>query len=232
VRTLAHISDLHFGRVDDVALDALRQRLRSLAPHLVVVSGDLTQRAKPEQFRQARDYLETLGGPRLVVPGNHDVPLYNPFMRFFRPLARYRRYISADPEPAFMDGEIAVVGVNSARSFVFKGGRIHERQLERVRKIFAGLGDAVTKILVAHHPFEEHLLDCGADVVLAGHLHASNIAGVSTLILQAGTATSSRTRSEPNSFNFLHVQRGEIQVERYALRGKAFERAAERRFNI
>ena len=98
-----------------MALDALRQRLRSLAPHLVVVSGDLTQRAKPEQFRQARDYLETLGGPRLVVPGNHDVPLYNPFMRFFRPLARYRRYISADPEPAFMDGEIAVVGVNSAR---------------------------------------------------------------------------------------------------------------------
>ena len=232
MRTLAHISDLHFGRVDDVALDALRQRLRSLAPHLVVVSGDLTQRAKPEQFRQARDYLETLGGPRLVVPGNHDVPLYNPFMRFFRPLARYRRYISADAEPAFMDGEIAVVGVNSARSFVFKGGRIHAQQLERVRGMFAGLGDAVTKILVTHHPFEQRLLDCGADVVLCGHLHASDVAGASPLIIQAGTAVSRRTREEPNSFNFLQLQGRQLGVERYVLRGNAFERAAERRFNI
>ena len=232
MRTIAHVSDLHFGRVDDVALDALRRRLRSLAPHLVVISGDVTQRAKPAQFRQARAYLETLAGPRLVVPGNHDVPLYNPFMRFFRPLARYRRYSSADPEPAFVDEEIAVVGVNSARSFVFKGGRIHERQLERARAAFARAGDAVTKILVTHHPFESRLAASGADLVLCGHLHASDVAGVSPLIVQAGTAISSRRREEPNSFNFLQLQGRRLRVDRYTLRGKAFERAAERRFNI
>src|SRR5437868_2776966 len=130
MRTIAHLSDLHLGRVDGALLDPLRRRLRELEPDLVVVSGGLTQRARLEQFRAARAYLDTLPGPQLVVPGNHDVPLYNVFQRFVRPLARYRRVVSRDLQPVFIDEEIAVIGVNPARSFVFKGVRINESQVE------------------------------------------------------------------------------------------------------
>src|SRR5687768_4988171 len=103
MRTIVHISDLHFGRVDPTLLDPLRRAVEAVSPHVVVVSGDLTQRAKPEQFREARRFLDTLPRPHIVVPGNHDVPLYNVFQRFFQPLDKYRRYISAELEPHYID---------------------------------------------------------------------------------------------------------------------------------
>src|SRR5207245_8470101 len=129
LRAILHLSALHLGRVDACLLEPLRKRVVALAPHVVVVSGDLTQRAKPAQFREARAFLDTLPANQVVVPGNHDVPLYNVFQRFARPLAKYRRYIASDLEPAYVDEEIAVVGINTARSFTFKGGRINEEQL-------------------------------------------------------------------------------------------------------
>jgi 3',5'-cyclic AMP phosphodiesterase CpdA len=99
VRKILHVSDLHFGRIDPATLDPLRKTAERLKPDLVVVSGDLTQRARAWQFREARDYLATLPKPQLVVPGNHDVPLYDVVSRFLRPLSNYRRYISEDLEP-------------------------------------------------------------------------------------------------------------------------------------
>ena len=84
MRSIVHLSDLHFGRVDAGLLEPLRKRVVALAPHVVVVSGDLTQRAKPAQFREARAFLDTLPANQVVVPGNHDVPLYNVFQRFVR----------------------------------------------------------------------------------------------------------------------------------------------------
>jgi 3',5'-cyclic AMP phosphodiesterase CpdA len=256
LRRIAHLSDLHFGRVDETVLELLRRRLHGLMPHLVVVSGDLTQRARAEQFRAARAYLDTLPKPQLVVPGNHDVPLYNVFQRFFRPLEKYRRFISEDLEPAYIDDEIAVIGLNTARSLVFKGGRINEEQVARVRERICPLGEGVTKIVVTHHPFDvpgggerqivgrarmalEGLADCGADVLLAGHLHASHvghtaqryrIAGLSALIVQAGTAISRRTRAERNAFNLLRVMPRHIEVEQYVMDGADFVRAATEGF--
>jgi 3',5'-cyclic AMP phosphodiesterase CpdA len=227
LRTLAHLSDLHFGRIDAAALGPLRARLKALAPDLVVVSGDLTQRARAEQFRQARAYLDTLPKPQLVVPGNHDVPLYNVFQRFFRPLEKFRRLVSDDPEPAFIDEEIAVLGVNTARSFVFKGGRVSEAQLARVRGRIDHLDQALTRILVTHHPFDLSGNGRGADVLLSGHLHASlaepsRRAGRPAVMVQAGTATSNRTRGTPNSFNLLRVKPGRIEVDQYVLAGGEF----------
>ena len=250
MRTLVHLSDLHFGAVNQSLLEPLRSRLTQLAPDLLVVSGDLTQRAKPKQFEAARAFLATLPRPQIVVPGNHDVPLYNVYMRFFKPLERFKRLVTTDLEPTFIDDEIAVVGVNTSRSFVFKGGRINEEQVASVRGKLCDLPDSVTKILVTHHPFDvpkgaheedqivgrarmalERLADCGADVLLSGHLHASHvghtaeryrIAGLSALIVQAGTATSHRGRGEPNSFNVLRVQSHRIEVERYEERGGDF----------
>jgi 3',5'-cyclic AMP phosphodiesterase CpdA len=235
VRTVAHLSDLHFGRVDAAALEPLRRRLVELAPDLVVISGDLTQRARARQFREARAFLDALPHPQVVVPGNHDVPLYNVLARFLRPLAGYRRAIGPDLEPSYVDDEIAVLGINTARSLVFKGGRVSDAQLARVEEKLCRLREEVVKILVTHHPFMalERLARCGVDVFVAGHLHtagigdaAHRVAGMSALLVQAGTATSSRTREEPNSFNLLRISRRRVEVRQYALRRGSFVPAA------
>lgn len=242
MRILAHLSDLHFGRVDAAILEPLRKAVWRLEPHAVVISGDLTQRAKPREFREARAFLDTLPRPQIVVPGNHDVPLYNVFKRFLAPLDAYRRHISEELEPVHIDGEIAIVGVNTARSLTFKGGRISEEQVERIRAKLCTLDERIAKIVVTHHPFElpdtmdpDHIVGrarmamrtlagCGADILLAGHAHASHVGdtaarykfdGYAALVVQAGTATSTRARGEMNSFNSLRVDGPEIRVDRY-----------------
>ena len=252
-----HLSDLHFGRIDRALLSPLARRVRALGPHLVLVSGDLTQRAKSAEFRDARRFLDALPAPLLVVPGNHDIPYYNVFQRFFQPLAKYRRYVSQEVEPAFVDDEIAVVGVNTARSNVFKGGRINAAQIERLRERLCRLDARVTKLVVTHHPFDlpeshnarqlvgrarqamEMFASCGADILLAGHLHASHtgdtaarykIGDYAALVVQAGTATSLRGRGEANSFNLLRIESPRVSIERLGWTGSDFAPAARASF--
>lgn len=236
------MSDLHFGRVDQELLQPLIDTVNRIAPHLVVVSGDLTQRARSREFQEARRFLDALPQPQIVVPGNHDVPLYNVFSRFMRPLAKYRRYISENAEPVFVDEEIAVVGVNTARSLTFKDGHVNHEQVARIRERLRSLDNRMIKIIVTHHPFDlppqadeddvvggaaramRTLADCGADLLLAGHLHTSHagssearyeIAGYSALVVQAGTATSTRGRGETNAFNVIRTTPSSIAVERH-----------------
>src|SRR5215217_9660207 len=154
MKTLVHLSDLHFGRTDPQVVAALVPLVNSLLPDVVVVSGDLTQRAKPLQFRQARNFLDALPKPQIVVPGNHDVPLYNVFQRFFTPLSKFRRFISPEEQPAYVDGEIAVLGLNTARSLVFKGGRVNEEQVEHIRSSLCSLDERIVRMIVSHHPFD------------------------------------------------------------------------------
>jgi 3',5'-cyclic AMP phosphodiesterase CpdA len=242
MRTLVHLSDLHFGRVDPALLDPLRNLVREIAPDVVVISGDLTQRAKSEQFEEARAFLDTLPGPQIVVPGNHDISLYNVFRRFVQPLDRYKRYITEDLNPCHIDDEIAVVGVNTARSLTFKDGRVNKEQVEQIRATLAGLDPKITRIVVTHHPFdlpkgseEDDLVDrahmamevfaeCGVDLLMAGHLHTSHAGNTSArykiseyaaLVVQAGTATSTRGRGEVNSFNVIRIEPARIEVDRY-----------------
>ena len=225
-----------------MTLDPLLQAAREIRPDIVAISGDLTQRARRNQFRRARKFLEQLPGKRIVVPGNHDVPLYNVLARFAFPLSNYRRYISEDLEPFYSDGEIAIAGINTAYSRTFKGGRVTRQQIARLRERLCGAGPDVTRIVVTHHPIDlpetysdkqlvrranrvmEALVACDADVLLAGHLHTPHasraterhrIQGHVALIVQAGTATSTRGRGQPNSFNVIRVERPEIDVRRY-----------------
>lgn len=241
MRTIVHLSDLHFGRIDLAVVPQLVETITNIKPDLMVVSGDLTQRARSYQFKEARAFLDLLPKPQVVVPGNHDVPLHNVFARFFEPLTKYRRYITDDLWPFYFDNEIAVLGVNTARSLTIKGGRVNGTQVARMRESFCDLDPGVVKILVTHHPFDlpeghderqlvgrarmamEALASCGADVFLAGHLHVSHtshsakryqIKGHSALVIQAGTATSTRGRGEANSFNVIRVDRPRITVER------------------
>jgi 3',5'-cyclic AMP phosphodiesterase CpdA len=240
MRTIIHVSDIHFGRIDPATVQPLREAIARAAPDLLAVSGDLTQRARRQEFAAAQAFLESLPFRRLVVPGNHDVPLYNVFVRFLAPLARYRHTITDDLSPVYRDDEMIVVGVNTARSWTWGEGRINARQVDDV---VAQLSDAprdLIRIVVTHHPFdlpegvrEERLLGraamamaklstAGADLFLAGHLHVSHIghtaeryqiAGHSALVVQAGTV-STRSRGEQPSFNVLRIQRPHISIAR------------------
>jgi 3',5'-cyclic AMP phosphodiesterase CpdA len=141
MRRIVHLSDIHFGRVDYAIAGRVLDKVGELAPDLVVVSGDLTQRAKSAEFIEAKKFLDALPHPQIVVPGNHDVPLYNVFARFVTPLEKYRKYITDDLAPWYSDREMAVAGVNTARSLTIKGGRINEEQIERIREKMCGVDD-------------------------------------------------------------------------------------------
>ena len=242
MRTVVHLSDLHFGKVDQALLTPLAETVNALAPDVVVVSGDLTQRARTAQFLEAKTFLARLPRPQVVVPGNHDVPLHNVVHRLFRPLDKFRSHIESNLSPNFIDAEIAVLGVNTARALVLKNGRVNEEQLESVRTAFAQMSNEVIKVVVTHHPFDvpSHIdakervgraemamavfAQCGVDVLLAGHLHTSRTAGsgdryalsgYEALVVSAGTATSTRGRGEANSFNVVRLQKHRIEVERF-----------------
>ena len=242
MRTIVHLSDLHFGRIDEALLEPVIATVTALKPDVVVVSGDLTQRARSHQFKEAREFLDKLPSPQIIVPGNHDVPLHNVFARFLQPLDKYKEHITDDLEPFYGDEEVAILGINTARSLTVKDGRINEAQIAAIRERLCPYPDEIIKIIVTHHPFDlpeghhreddlvnraqlamEAIAKCGADVLLAGHLHVSHtghssarykIAGHSALVVSAGTATSTRGRGETNSFNVLRVKHPFINVER------------------
>jgi len=195
---LAHVSDLHFGSLQNDLLPELHRALDRARPDLVVVSGDLTQRARHREFQAARAFLDRLACDWLAVPGNHDVPAENLAARFLDPFRRYRRYLGDDPMPHWRREGTVVVGINSARraglSLNWAEGRVSAQQLAAARRLFERQADTTHRIVVAHHPFlapvpgegertrklvgrhamaSQALRRAGVDLVLAGHLHRS-----------------------------------------------------------
>lgn len=264
MRLIAHLSDLHFGRHDPAVVEALLSSIAGTRPHLVVISGDLTQRARRSQFAAAREFLtriRVLDIPVLAVPGNHDVPLYDVTRRFLRPMARFRRYISADELPLHADDEIAVLGINTARSLAFADGRISHWQMAHIRKTFAAVGANKPKLLVTHHPLVplpwgrhgaplkavgraesalDAVADAGVHLLLAGHHHRQFAGAAATfvtadasiLVVQAGTSTSTRTRDETNSFNLIAVEPGILAVAAQGWTGNRFELLRTDRYRL
>lgn len=232
---IVHLSDLHFGAHDERLVEAVGREIGELNPGLVVISGDFTQRARTEQFREACDFLQLLrdrGHDVLGVPGNHDVPLYDVLRRFLSPLTRYRRFIDQSLCPFVELPGVAVLGINTARSFTIKDGRINKGQVEFIRETFSRIPGETMRILVTHHPLfalevggeveraigrQELALDAveksGVDMVLAGHNHHASSQDASdlvtraggVLVVQAGTATSTRVREQEQSFNTIDI---------------------------
>jgi 3',5'-cyclic AMP phosphodiesterase CpdA len=257
MKAIAHLSDLHFGREDPEVVAGLVRELEQRNPSLVAVSGDLTQRARAGQFRAARAFLDRMPAPVIVVPGNHDIPLFNVVARWLAPLGGYRKHINADPEPFFHDEALAVMGVNTARPGKWSDGRLSERQIERIRDRFGPIPERVFKVVVTHHPFipspgeREHALvergllglqaaeSSGVDLLLAGHLHMGFTGDVrphylsirrSMLVAQAGTSTSVRHRGEPNTYNWIVVDPPQLSIEVRSWGKAGFETRAVTRY--
>ncbi len=242
MRTIVHISDLHFGRVLEAAVEPLVQAINEIHPDIVVVSGDLTSLATKNEFAEAKEFLARLPEPQIVVPGNHDIPMLALFRRMVTPLRSWRNFFSPITEPFFQDEELAIVGLNTARGRAIDNGKISQRQLDRLAKHMAKVDDAKLKVVVLHHPIDqpegsrkklvrranpamEAFAKCGADLLLSGHRHTHfaestasryQIDGYAALIVQAGTAMSTRSRKEPQSFNVIRARRPHIEVERQA----------------
>jgi 3',5'-cyclic AMP phosphodiesterase CpdA len=258
MRRIAHISDLHFGRHDPGVVEDLLVALDRLAPDLVAVSGDLTQRARREEFAAARVFLDRIRQPVLAIPGNHDVPLYNLLARWLRPHARFARYIGPECCPLHVDADIAVLGLNTAsRRLDRGGGRATPAHIEAIRTGFGGLPRALFRVLVTHHPLLDPtdgseiaatrdarpvldaVADAGVDLLLAGHHHrpfsaegAIEYLDVkrSLLIVQAGTAVSTRLRGGSNSFNLVAIDRPRVVCTPYLWKEGGFGAGQPTRF--
>lgn len=244
---LMHISDLHAGPpflpalAEQVAKEAHERR-----PDLLVISGDLVQRADfRKQWRTITAYLGTLPEPRLIVPGNHDVPLFNLFNRLVRPLSRYKRYISSNLNPVAEFPGLVVVGGNTAHGFTVDGGHLSRHQIKAMERIFSKYSSDTCKVAVLHHhvinpPGHEgrnkisnaetvvEMLDrCGVDLLLCGHIHTSYVGTTldvlatlerGTIICQSGTTTSRRGKRREagkNSYNVIEINDDAIRISQH-----------------
>ncbi len=242
MKTIAHISDLHFGTEDRQVAEGLVKDLHRIQPELVINSGDFTQRARRSQYKSAADYMKRLPRPQLSVPGNHDIPLFDIFRRFLSPLGRYKYYISDELLPRYVDDDLTVLGIDTTRSLTWKSGRISLDQIEEMERILSSLPPSNFKIVVTHHPFlpppgqEDTGIDivgragsalevlerCEVDLLLAGHLHHGYTGDVrayypssqrAIIVAQAGTAISNRVRHEPNGYNIIRLKDEYIGIE-------------------
>lgn len=248
MRRLAHLSDLHFGRVEQRTADALAESVLAAKPDVIVVSGDLTQRAKHREFQAANEFLSRFDVPKVVVPGNHDVTVPLTIGSLKRSLSRYRRHVSEDVSPFYSDDEVAIAGVNTARRFVIKGGRVNLDEARQACEELRAAGEDKVRVVVTHHPLDvsdsyeakelvgradaamQLFAECKVDVFLAGHLHTTcllqsatryRIAGYSALIVNGGTACSTRTRGEVNSWNLIDVSPELLRVQQMVLEADA-----------
>jgi 3',5'-cyclic AMP phosphodiesterase CpdA len=237
--TILHISDVHFGPfyVPRVG-EALIRAAEALAADVIVASGDFTQRAKPDEFAQARALLDALPDvPKIVIPGNHDVPLYRVAERVFRPYMNYQQFISKELETVYRRDDAVIVALNTTAPLrAIVNGRIEPHDIEFCRESFRDVPTGVAKIVVAHHHFApapdyeggdvmpnakeamEAFAEMGVDMVLGGHLHRAYIGNSldvypgsdrdqGVIIVQSGTTTSRRGRAREREKNSFNLIR-------------------------
>ena len=224
---LLQISDPHFGTEQPPVVEALVALVRQQQPERVVLSGDITQRARPAQFCAARAFIDRLGVPVLAIPGNHDIPLFDLWTRVRRPYARHIAAFGPDLEPVHSSADLMVVCVNTTRAWRHKNGEVSEPQIERVALMLKGAEPRQLRVVVVHQPAAvpraedesnrlrghaaamQRWASAGADFVMGGHIHLPYVMAVRGLArpmwaVQAGTAVSSRVRNGmPNSVNLL-----------------------------
>lgn len=229
---LLHISDPHFGTEQPPVVEALLRLAARVQPELVMLSGDITQRARRSQFRAARAFVDRLGAvPTLVIPGNHDIPLFNVAARLLAPYANFERAFGEELEPVHESPRLLLIALNTTRPRRHKNGELSREQIERAARRLREAQDGQLRAVVVHQPIavtraedEQNLLrghaaaieawsDAGADLVLGGHIHLPYVLALHERLpglarrlwaVQAGTAVSRRVRDgAPNSVNLI-----------------------------
>lgn len=235
--SILHLSDVHFGPpfLPRVAR-AVTAQVQEIDPDVIVVSGDLTQRAKTGQYREAAEFLGQFDRPVVLTPGNHDVPLYRVWERFLAPYRNYRRYICPELDTVTDLPGLTIVALNSTRRLTLTNGRIRRWQLEFARQAFRAAPEASLRVVVTHHhlapppdlagghvmPHARRALESftrlGVDLILAGHMHRSYIGNSldffpgeldrrGIVVVQCGTTTSKRGRGRERQKNTFNVIR-------------------------
>lgn len=232
---LLQVSDTHFGTERAHVLEALLELAAAQRPELVVLSGDITQRARRGQFAAARRFVDRLAAPALLaIPGNHDIPLFNLAARAFAPYAGYAAAFGRELEPSYESDALLVLGLNTTRAYRHKHGELSAGQIERVARRLRGCPPHKLRIVVAHHPLhvplaadERNLVRghaeaarvwarAGADIVMGGHIHLPFVRPVSERLpdlarplwaVQAGTAVSRRVRAPGGEANSVNLVR-------------------------
>ena len=250
---LAHVSDPHFGRIASLHVEEdLIEDIRAHGCDVIVITGDLTQRARRGEFKAARGFLNALPLPYIVVPGNHDMHAWwhRPDLRMLDPLRRYKRQLTRQLEPTIAIQGLAVLGLNTTYGFTVQGGRCTAQQVKRVQSFFSEQPPSTLKVLAVHHPLtalrvSENLdlarggeqlfaaaADAGVTLVCAGHWHCAHVevcieAGSELVVSIAGTATSDRWRepqTEMNSWNLIETgeRNLEVQIRKYDRHTRTF----------
>ena len=236
---LLHVSDTHFGTERAPVVAALECLVREQRPDVMLLSGDITQRATRAQFAAARRFVDRLALPALVaIPGNHDIPLFNLAARLLWPYARYARAFGQNLEPQFENPDVLVLGLNTTRRWRHVDGALSAAQIERVARRCEQAPAAQWRIVVVHQPMavsrpqDAHNLlhgrdaavrrwsSAGVNLVLGGHIHLPFVqplheqwAGLPRPLwaVQAGTAVSTRVRAEAgNSVNLIRIDPGTV----------------------
>ena len=231
--TLLQVSDPHFGTERPEVVDALEALARRRRPDLLVLSGDITQRARRAQFAAAARFVERLGIPaRLAIPGNHDIPLYDVFTRAFAPYRGFVREFGDDFAPVHESADIAVFGVRTTRRYRHKHGEVSDEQVAGIAAKLRAVPAEILRVVVVHQPVDlpperdqNNLLrgrDAGVDLILGGHVHLPFLRPLSLTFPdlprrawcgQAGTALSHRIRHEANnSVNFVSYRAGDAEA--------------------
>ncbi len=232
--SLIHLSDLHFGphhraRLDEILLKDIAQ----LNPDAVIVSGDLTMRARNREFEQARDFLAHIPKPTLTIPGNHDQPILTPLdwlERFTRQYARYEKYIHPTIDSTLAIDGLFVLGLNDNHP-ALPGGFWTRAQRVWLEDQLARAPRGAVKVIATHHQLVwngwrpagfwraeralEFLAARGVELVLNGHTHVPRAAQTrgGIVVARAGTATSGRTRhGNANSYNYVKIDEQEISI--------------------
>lgn len=238
---VVHLSDIHFGAHRPDLVDSLLADILGVGPDLIVISGDLTQRARRSQFEQARLFIDRLPATVLTVVGNHDLPLINLPRRFLTDTRSYEHYITRDLDPIVVLPNLVAVGLDTMPAWRWKAGHVSRQQVTIVRAAFGDLPQGVWRLMVTHHPvLPSHLsgligrdllvgacAESDVAILLSGHTHtpsahvvALDAPGVRrhALALVAGTAISRRTRGTGNAYEVLHLDGGMVAGGRVTVR--------------
>lgn len=213
-------------------------RLRKNEIKLAIMTGDLTQRAKKREFLAAKEFMTSLESPLFLIPGNHDVPLYNLFLRFFSPYKKFLRYMGPFAKNYFEDNDVAVYGLWTTDNFSIQSGRLYEKDVNELKERFNQVSPEKLRIIACHHPPEKQLQilkQYRPHFILWGHEHQSSVKKVGqTLLLASGTSASTRTRIEANSFNYISIKDNiaVIEIYRHSKALHAFEVIDRQEFRI